>query len=397
MKTANAWSTSANIEEAVQSAYTKLKNTLGGTPDWLALHASVKYDPSILMKTLREVAQDVPVHGGTSCLGVMTQEGFHSEGGTGLGLFGLKDDEGKYGIGTVESASNPRDGGATAARKALAAAGNPDTSPALIWLTCAPGHEEDILRGIQDTVGEHVPIVGGSSADNTIEGHWKQFAEGCVYSDGIVVTAMFPSTPVHSYFWSGYFDTEHRGIVTEASGRVIQTIDRRPAAEVYNEWTGGAIVNSLKGGNVLGDTTLYPLGRPVQKVGGITSYRLSHPESVTQDGGLRLFTDIQEDDEIVLMTGSPLDLIVRSGVVAKYALKRGAITPDQVAGSLIIFCAGCMLTVQDKMDDVVAHLRNALGNKHFLGIFTFGEQGCFMNGVNYHGNLMMSVLIFERD
>jgi hypothetical protein len=395
VKVATAWSTSVNAE-AVSTAYTKVAQELGRPPDWLAVHASVEYDTSALVNTLHKVAPAVPVHGGTSCLGVMTEEGFHTADGVGLGLFGLSDPSGSYGVGAEESDLDPRAVGAAAAREALAAAGRPGESPDLIWLTCAPGSEEKVLQGIEDTVGSNVPVAGGSAADNTIGGHWKQFANGEVYSNGAVVTAMFPSTGAHSFFWSGYYTTEHRGTVTEASGRIIRTIDNRLAAEVYNEWTYGAIEDSLGGGNVLRDTTLHPIGRRAKKIGGVTFYRLSHPEAVTPEGGLSLFTDIEAGERIVLMAGSRLDLIARSGVVAKYALKKGLLSPDQVAGGLVIFCAGCMLAIQDRMEEVVANIREAFGGNPFLGVFTFGEQGCFVDGANYHGNLMISVIVFER-
>ncbi len=50
------------------------------------------------------------------------------------------------------------------------------------------------MRGIEETVGSNVPIVGGSAADNTIEGHWQQFANGQVYTDGVIVTASWTNT-----------------------------------------------------------------------------------------------------------------------------------------------------------------------------------------------------------
>jgi hypothetical protein len=396
MKTATAWSTSANTEEAVSTAYAQLERELGGAPDWLAVYVSVKHDGLALMNALRSVAPAVPLHGSTSCLGVMTEEGFHAADGVGLGLFGLCDPAGRYGVGAAKMERDPRTAGAAAAREAIAAAKCPGDLPKLIWLTCAPGFEEEVVRGIEETVGSDVPIVGGSAADNTIAGHWQQFANGQVYTDGVVVTAMSPSTNVHWAFRSGYYATQQSGAVTDASRRTILTIDDRPAAEVYNEWTNGAIKGSLSGGNVLGDTTLHPLGRLVMQIGDVTFYRLSHPEAVTPEGGLRLFTDIETGEEIVLMAGSHSSLVVRAGVVAKSALRNGSISPERVAGGLVIFCAGCMLTIQDDMEDVVANIRDELGENPFLGAFTFGEQGCFVDGANYHGNLMMSVIVFER-
>lgn len=302
----------------------------------------------------------------------------------------------KNGVGSVENGSNPRAAGATAARKAIEAAGRSDEPPKLIWLTSAPGAEEDVLRGIEDVVGSDVPIAGGSAADNTIEGHWRQLANGEVYANGVVVTAIYPSTAVHYAFRSGYIGTECSGTVPHASGRTIYTIDGQPAAELYNEWTQGVIQDLLEGGSVLQATTLHPLGRVTQTIGDVTYYRLSHPETVTPEGGLTLFTNIETGEEVILMTGSPRSLVTRAGRVAQFALDRGQVSADRIAGGLVIYCAGCMLTVQDQMDQVVNSVRKALGDKPFLGTFTFGEQGCFVGGGNYHGNLMISVAVFER-
>jgi hypothetical protein len=296
----------------------------------------------------------------------------------------------------AESGSDARAAGAAAARDAIAAAGHAGESPALVWLTSAPGAEEDVLHGIQDVVGADVPIVGGSAADNTVEGHWRQFANGRTYTDGVVATAMYPSTNTYSAFRSGYYPTDHTGRVTRASKRTIHTINRRPAAEVYNEWTGGVIKDHLSGGNVLDITTLHPIGRVAKRIGEMVFYRLAHPETVTPEGGLTLFSDFETGDEVVLMMGSRASLVTRAGVVAQSALEFGSISPSRIAGGLVIYCAGCMLTVQDQMDDVAASVRQALGGNPFLGVFTFGEQGCFVGGGNHHGNLMISMLAFER-
>ena len=86
MKVTTAWSTAINTEEAVSTAYAKVQRDLGRPPDWLAIHASIEHDSSVLINTLHRVAPAVPVHGGTSCLGVMTGEGFHAADGVGLGL-----------------------------------------------------------------------------------------------------------------------------------------------------------------------------------------------------------------------------------------------------------------------------------------------------------------------
>ena len=55
-----------------------------------------------------------------------------------------------------------------------------------------------------------------------------------------------------------------------------------------------------------------------------------------------------------------------------------------------------MLAVQDEMPEVAKNFREALRGQPFLGLYTFGEQGCALLGENTHANLMMSIIVFER-
>lgn len=53
-----------------------------------------------------------------------------------------------------------------------------------------------------------------------------------------------------------------------------------------------------------------------------------------------------------------------------------------------------MLAIKNETSQVRQGVENALGNVPFIGGFTFGEQGRFADGVNRHGNLMISAIIF---
>jgi hypothetical protein len=397
VRAATSFSLESDTKAAARRALAKLTDELGGPPHWLLAQASAPHDLEALRRELSSLAPGAALHGGTSCLGAMTQAGFHSEGGLGLGLFGIRDDGGSFGVGAARAGSDPAAATGEATRRAIASAGRPGEVPSLIWLSAAPGAEEAVVAGIEAVVGHEVPIVGGSTADNAVEGKWKQITREAVYDDAIVVSALFPSSRVVSAFQSGYSPTEKTGTVTRAVGRKILAIDGRPAARVYDEWTGGAIAEALPhGGNILGRTTLFPLGRQVGAALGVPYYRLAHPETVTPDGGLTVFADVCEGDSLVLMTGTADGLLTRAGRVAEEALERARLRPDEIAGALVIFCAGCMLTVKDRMRDVILGLNASLRGQPFLGCFTFGEQGCFVGGENRHGNLMISVTVFSK-
>lgn len=142
-------------------------------------------------------------------------------------------------------------------------------------------------------------------------------------------------------------------------------------------------------------TSLFPLGRVVGNTGGVPYFQLSHPDSITSEKSLTLFSNIQVGDEVYLMQGSVESLVSRAERVAQTAIQLSEADPSRIAGALVIYCAGCMLTVKDRMSDVVKSICSGLGEGvPFLGSFTFGEQGCFLGGENRHGNLMISILVF---
>ncbi len=397
MKFATAFSTQPDTTIALREAVHILDDQLGTEPSWLLVYASERYESAILLAELANYAPNVSLHGATSCLGAMTQLGFHSNDGNGLALLGIVDEKGRYGVGSAQLSPNPRQAGSDAILAAINDAGRMGEPPALVWLSGAPGHEEEILQGIQDVIGANVPIAGGSSADNTVAGNWKQFANGQSFDNAIVMTALYPSVALHHAFHSGYSTTLTQGTITKATGRTLYEIDGKPAAALYNDWTGGTVADALAtGGNVLADTTLFPLGRAVNTGSDYTTYRLAHPDTVTADGALTLFANVQAGENIVLMSGTTESLVERAGRVAQSALWAGRISADQISGALVIYCAGCMLTVQDKMEAVVREIKQALGDAPFIGTFTFGEQGCFNNGENHHGNLMISMVVFEK-
>ena len=238
--------------------------------------------------------------------------------------------------------------------------------------------------------------MGGSSADDTVEGNWAQFTDGGAWTDAVVVSVLFPSTDVTTSFQSGYAPTETQGRVTRAEGRVVWEIDGRPAAEVYDGWTGGQLREAMDSGGLLAASTLFPWGRVVGQVDGLPYFRLAHPAGVVEGGGVSVFADVAEGEDVVLMQGTVEGLKDRAGRVATEALATAGWSPEDAAGALVVFCAGCMLTVREDVEAVVRSLREALPGVPFLAEHTFGEQGCLQGGENRHGNLMISVTVFQR-
>jgi len=375
MKIATSWSTSPDPLLAAKEAYNSLIEKLADKPQIILVHASCLYDTNALLRRLNELAPDVPMQGGTSCLGVMTESGFHTENGFGLGLLGIWDPEGAYGVGIADLGNNPHEAVQTALKTAFVQASRPGEVPSAILVGNVPGHEELVIRTIEEFVGSGVPIIGATSADNDMSGQWRQFANGQVSKAGVSVAVLFPSGKIGFSFHSGYEPAGPRGRATRASGRILYQIDGRPAARVYNEWTNGLISGILPaGGSMVPTATFSPLGTPVGQVRGVSYYRLSYPVEALPDEALLLFTDVEQNSEIVLMHGTPDNLLSRTGQAATAALDAAPFKADDARGALVLFCTGSMLAVRERMEEARASFSAALPGAPFL--CTFHEKAC---------------------
>ena len=395
MKIASAWSTQSDAYLAATEAYEMLFEKLQGVPQLILVHSSCNYDNERLIQRLCELAPGVPLQGGTSCLGVITDDGFHSHEGKGFGILGLLDPQGGYGVGIAESRGNPEAAVMSALNTALSNSGRPGELPSAIIITTYPGEEERVIGAIEKHLGSKVPIIGGTSADNDMSGQWQQFGNDTVCSKAISVATLFPTGEIGYAFHSGYQPTRHQGMVTRAEGRVLYEVDGRPIVQVYNEWTEGLLDDVLpQGGSLVPAASFSPIGRPVKQVGDISYFRLSYPAEVLADHGLLLYTDISVGDEVVLMKGNRDSLATRAGRVASVAVKAAGFNAEEVEGAFVLYCTGCMLGIQDRLHEVAADLQTGLHHAPFLCSFTLGEQGCFIGGENRHGNLMIAVLVF---
>jgi hypothetical protein len=394
MKIAVAQSSAGSARSAIREIVDDILAGGRPAPDFLAIHFGVGCEGVALASAARAAFGTMALHGGSSCLGVMTYDGVVIGDGASVGGFAIWDAHGSYGTASADLGLDAFDAARRAAEAALVAAGRPYEIPDMVWLTVAPGREEQVIDGIRSIVGPGTLIVGGSAADNDVGGRWCQFGPHHSHGDGVVVSALFSSVPIASTYQSGYAPTGDAGLVTRAKGRRLFEIDGQPAAEVYHRWTGGAIpMAEVKPVSVLAAATLWPLGRVTRRIAGVPFHLLAHPAMSNPDGSLDMFADAAEGDQLWQMRGSADSLVSRAGRIARQAHDDiGGV----VAGALVVYCGGCMLAVQDRMAEVQAGIAEALGDAPWLGIFTFGEQGVPAGEEPMHGNLMISCTAFGR-
>jgi len=395
------WSIKDDSQEAVKEALAKLKKDLQGkTPHFLFLFYTVGYDGKVILNEIRkELGEGTQIYGGTSCLATLTKDGYHLGKTGSLALLGVASPDYHFGVGGVSLDDFPsaKEAGREAVLLAIKKAGKIGEKPKLVLLTAAPGKEEEIILGIEEVVGKEVPIIGGSSGDNDISGKWQQFALDRVYSNGIALAVVYTENKIGFAYEAGYERTERIGKITKAQGRVIYEIDGRPAAEVYNEWTGGLIKEKLtKGGSVLTKTTFFPLAKVVPSLIGEPQVISIHPLGVNlPEKSLTVFANVKEGEEIMLLRGNWQILLNRAQITPAKAMNLFHLQKKDVLFSLYTYCAGTMLAIPEgEREKIPLLIKNEIGEAPFLGTFTFGEQGYLPGIGNRHGNLVNSVVIF---
>jgi len=331
--------------------------------------------------------------GGSSSGGFMTHRGVMDSSAIGVLLI---EDGGDFGVAGARLAADAAYTAEQVLLQALANCGCRGELPEMIWIYQSPGHEEAVLEGLRRVVGDRCPILGGSSADNDVSARWRQLGPDGPMSDGLIVGVLFPSSPMGWAFQGGYEPSGPSGVITAVSGREILSIDGKPAAALYNQWIGGRIDAQLAhGGNILTDTTMYPLATDSGRVEGVSHYLLIHPEMATSSGGLRTFRNVESGVHLYAMKGDRERLIDRAGRVAGQAVRMLPPGQSAAAGALVVYCGGCKMAIGEDIHAVSAAVGGQIGNAPFIGCFTFGEQGRLL-GRNVHGNLMISTVVFAQ-
>lgn len=397
MKFKSAIASECDTRKACEAVLNELLADLTSEPDLIFLFASATHDIELMRRIFSDRFSVAQIHGGTSCLGAMSDQEVCISSGRGMSALAIWDPDGAYGSSAEAYGADPKCAARQALNSALEKAGRQGEVPDLIWLTAAPGQEEAVIEAIKEVVGKRALIVGGSSADNDITGKWCQFTRESQFSEGLAVTVVFATGAVSSVFQSGYAPTGRSGRVTKSLKRRLYEIDHHRAADVYFEWSDRPAPPMHQGDNprgILSDSTLAPLGKVSGNLASVPFHLLLHPSAVQPDGSIDLFADVQDGDEVFLMQGTKHSIVARAGRLALLAKADLQSKAAECSGALVVFCGGCMLAVEDEMDAVRRGIVEALGPIAFVGVFSFGEQGQVLGGESQHGNLMISCTLF---
>lgn len=391
LKASVFWSKKADAYQAGHESAEKALAKLGGKPGLASAFCTVHYDEEAFVKGILDVLGDVPLMGGTSFGGILTPGGYiQSDKGVG-GVLLMSSPEMAFGVGGVDIGEDVQAAGTKAIKAAIKHAGKKVTDPiTALYLIPPPGTEERLIAGIQDVVGR-VPLIGGSAASQGGPEPWKQFANGKVMANGVVVGAVYSKLPFGANYTGAFMPTDKHGVITKVRDRrTLVEINGRPALDVYAEWVGTP-VDELMGGEILLKSVPRPLGR---RDVSADHWWIMHPVNAGEDHTISTGSDMAEGMGVTLMKASLDEVVAGATAVVKAAL---ADLGGEAGAAIVGHCGGrAMALGTDRMVKVGKDIKAALGDLPYIGWLTFGEQGYCKWGGSGSGGLMLNTIVFGR-
>lgn len=385
MKANVAWSVEEDAFSAGRACAKKAVLDLMQTK-LAVVFSSVKYNQDKLLEGLKKELGSAPIIGCTSSGGILVPDGYITSERGFAGILAIGDKETEVGVSASPKLSSARETGRKVAIDAMNKVGT-TFPPSYFLMLASPSEEEEYAKGIEDIIG-NVPIFGGSSADDDLNGNWKIFTNESVFTEGVAVAFFYTNKKIENEYTGKYHETINSGVITELVGkRTLKQINGIPAMKQYAEWTGKK-TKDLMGNKILKESILKPLGVKTP-TGNVTLIR--HPMNGNEDYSINIGNDLAINTAIIQMQTS-IDELVKAPKLTLRKLK-SKLNGDPVA-YLLIHCGGRKIAIGDRIDEVAKLIKEEAGDVPYIMPFTFGEYGRAEHEANGMGGLMMSMTAF---
>lgn len=238
--------------------------------------------------------------------------------------------------------------------------------------------EELVLSTLNSVLRpKHIPLIGGTAADNGSEGKTYVSLNGCVYENSCVFAILrFPGTHIHFYRENIYKPIHGKSVtVTKAdpSKRKVYEFNGRPAAVVEAEAFG----TTVSGLPSIMDS--HPLGRVI----GNDVYIVANAAIGKDQKSMRYHARVYDNNQIVFM--EPDDY---KAVIARTCQKIKQDVPHPKL-SLMVHCIARSMHFESEnyLGTYAKEMGNILGT--YIGFSGYGEQ---LNEQQF--NQTMTVAVF---
>lgn len=371
---------------AAKEAWDQAKAKIGKEKiDLALLFSSVDLATLSLLKTISNNLNNIPLIGASSAA-IISNSGIHQHGlalilisceGIDISVASVKDIKKKTAFSAGEELADRLLQGFIGSRRELG------------MFFCDGLIEEGskLILGLQERLGRSFPIIGASASDNL------RFYKTYLYFHREILT-----DAAVSILWGGKLNFglgikhgwkplgKYR-TVTASYGNVVEKIDNKPAASIYQDYFAKDIIQLKKELKHL--STLYPIGLYLE---GEEEYLLRNILSIEDSGSLVCQGDIPVDSQIRLMIGtkeSCLSATHQAVQEAKQSLvtsRLGLQRKDKILDIVFVFDSVSRYTLLKRSAiQELKIIEETLGEDvPIVGFYTYGEQAP-LKAIAYHG------------
>ncbi len=402
------WSTTTNEEQAVKEAVTMVLGELKKNPDFAFVYCASGYQEEKILTEVRRLLPGTKIIGGNSGYGVMTTGGYfwYPVAAQSIGILGVVTPKITWGVGIVPvNGISARDAAKRAVLAAIKDAGKKETEkPKLVFSVPSFGiGVENVLKGIADAVGADVPVFGAYSVDKGAAGDWRTFANDNIYHDAAAIAVVYTDLKIGYFREHGFEVTEQGGIVTKVEKNRLIEIDGRPAAEAYNELTGGIFEQEIKDpakadvSKTRLKSVLNPLAKVLRVPVGEPFYVPALLIKILPDLSLDIDIALEEGDELRVLRGDWEILLNRLRTTPEKAMAQFKIDKEKVLFVLDSFCCGThyVIPATERLKSPQI-LKEAIGNVPFIVTCACGIQTPEPSIGNVYTSLGNGILMFSE-
>ncbi len=370
---------------ATSSAMSKLESeNINLIPKLVIVFTSVKYNAELVQKGIRSIAGSEAKIIGCSTAGEITEEGTAKQQSIAVML--IASDNVQFTTAVSEDLTKDSELAGGELSGQLKAGTEPDLEKLiLMFIDGLRGNGSATLRGINNKLNNAIPVVGGTAGDDDEFKQTYQYHQGSVYTDSVVGVLMSGNLKIGIGVKHGWTAVGLPGLVTEADGSIIRTIDNKEAIDFYTKYLGEDEVKNLRK-QTLGQLALsYPLGFKDADTGEML---LRAPFSVGSDGSITCGGEIPEGSYVQIMVGDREDIIKAAKEATLTAVT--SYQGEQPEACLIFNCHvrknffGSKADTESEMDTV----KSVLGKKiPTLGFYTYSEIAPIRKTMNNESEL----------
>jgi len=372
--------------EATGQAIIGLKNA----PVSLAfVFTSAEFAHSLVLKTINNILEDVPVLGCNSS-GIITNKGIFKYG-IAILLISL-DQQTFFNIASISNINKNTSllSGKELGDKLVYGFKNVRRSLSIIFSDKLITEGTNLINGIQESLGRSFPLIGASACDHLASQKTFQYCNrGLLFESccGILFGGKFNFGFGIKHGWKPLGKMR---CVTKSNGNIIEQIDGAAAIKLYEDYLAKDIMDLAK--ELRRISTLYPIGI---YLAGEKEYLLRNIVSIKDDGSLITQGDVPTDSKIRLMISTEESRLTAAAEAAQEAKRN--LKAHEIKFVMVFDSAARFSFSGRQSEKEFSVIKESFAeNTPLIGICTNGEQAPLKSisylGQTYFHNQGVSVL-----